>query len=64
MQEIAAGGNFQMFDYGHVENVIRYGTPSPPNYNLSEIAVPAYLVYGDNDLMVGKLVSSQSTQRG
>ncbi|GJQ83098.1 hypothetical protein Trydic_g20109 [Trypoxylus dichotomus] len=54
-QEIEDNGNFQCFDYGEVGNMIEYGTPTPPLYNLTNIQVPTYLMYGINDLMVSPI---------
>ncbi|CAO1318168.1 unnamed protein product [Diamesa serratosioi] len=44
-------GKFRMFDYGLTKNLLKYGSLSPPNYNLGSITAPVYLHYGDNDWM-------------
>jgi lysosomal acid lipase/cholesteryl ester hydrolase len=44
-----SGDSFLHFDYGSAENLKRYGTTYPPEYNLTKVTVPVYLVYGDND---------------
>lgn len=40
---------FRKYDYGWVRNVLKYGSSTPPDYDLSLITAPVYLVYGDND---------------
>lgn len=57
-QEIEDYGNFQCFDYGKEGNLKEYGTETPPLYNLTNIEVPTYLMYADNDLMVNPIVST------
>ncbi|CAL8080476.1 unnamed protein product [Orchesella dallaii] len=47
-QTIASCG-FQQFDYGPVENLVRYGTLLPPAYNLTKITAPTYFFRGDYD---------------
>lgn len=42
-----------MYDYGTLENRIRYGRDSPPSYDLTKISVPINLHYGLNDWLVG-----------
>ncbi|XP_022908916.2 lipase 3-like [Onthophagus taurus] len=54
-QEIANKGNFQYFDYGKEENMVRYGSLTPPLYNSTNIPVPVYLMYSDNDSMANKI---------
>ncbi|CAL8131345.1 unnamed protein product [Orchesella dallaii] len=43
---------FQRFDYGASKNLLEYGSPKPPLYNMSGISVPIYLFYGENDNLV------------
>jgi hypothetical protein len=43
------GESFLYFDYGPAENLERYGTTYPPEYNLTQVTVPVYLVHADND---------------
>ncbi|XP_063830436.1 lipase 3-like [Ostrinia nubilalis] len=40
---------FRQFDYGHSENVRRYGSSQPPKYNLKNIVAPISLFYSDAD---------------
>lgn len=44
-------GKFRQYDYGRAENKRRYGTPEPPDYDLSKMTIPTFLHYGLNDLM-------------
>ena len=37
------------FDYGKTENLIRYGTAHPPEYNLTRVMTPVLLIHADND---------------
>jgi len=43
---------FQQFDYGKKDNLIKYGTETPPEYNLSKIRNKICLLAGEADLMV------------
>lgn len=52
-QEIQEKGNFQNFDYGPEENMKRYGTKVPPQYNLENISTPIALFYAQNDWLAG-----------
>lgn len=42
-------GKFRMFDYGLAKNLLKYGSFSPPNYDLSSVTAPVFLHYSDND---------------
>jgi lysosomal acid lipase/cholesteryl ester hydrolase len=42
-------GKFRMYDWGLVENMQRYGSASPPDYNLNQVTARVFLHYGDND---------------
>lgn len=44
---------FRRFDYGWIENLIQYGSTSPPNYDLSKVTAPVALFYSDNDALAG-----------
>ncbi|XP_047998456.1 LOW QUALITY PROTEIN: lipase 3-like [Leguminivora glycinivorella] len=48
-QEIRNKGQFQMFDYGHDGNMIKYGRPVPPQYPLQTITLPIALFGAQND---------------
>ncbi|KFB46694.1 AGAP003082-PB-like protein [Anopheles sinensis] len=44
---------FQQFDYGHdKDNLIHYGSPTPPVYNLTLATVPVVIYYGLNDWLI------------
>jgi hypothetical protein len=36
-------------DWGTKENMIQYGQPTPPPYNLTTVTAPVVVFYGDND---------------
>lgn len=42
---------FRMFDFGLTTNLLKYGSFSPPDYNLAAVTAPVYLHYSDNDWM-------------
>ncbi|XP_018568985.1 lipase 3-like [Anoplophora glabripennis] len=54
-QEIKNQGNFQEYDYGTAGNMIEYGTPTPPQYKLSNIKRPIYLMYAENDFFASPI---------
>lgn len=45
---------FSQFDYGKGENIKKYGQSEPPLYDLSNIDIPIYMYYGENDLLCTK----------
>uniref|UniRef100_A0A1Y1KDZ3 AB hydrolase-1 domain-containing protein n=2 Tax=Photinus pyralis TaxID=7054 RepID=A0A1Y1KDZ3_PHOPY len=47
--QLAISEQFQMYDYGMDENVKKYGTKTPPKYNISAITAPVALYYGGSD---------------
>ncbi|CAK1586200.1 unnamed protein product [Parnassius mnemosyne] len=47
-QGIADKG-FRRYDHGSLKNLRVYGSRKPPNYDLSNVVVPAFLHYSDND---------------
>ncbi|ERL86264.1 hypothetical protein D910_03673 [Dendroctonus ponderosae] len=49
-QEILSD-SFQQYDYGVVENLLHYGTPEPPTYNVSQITAPVAAYYAKNDFL-------------
>lgn len=55
-QEVNSG-KFRMYDYGYFGNKARYGSSSPPNYEVSNIKAPVALHYGDNDWLAAVKVS-------
>jgi pimeloyl-ACP methyl ester carboxylesterase len=40
---------FQMYDFGRLQNVLRYGQFTPTTYNMSAYNLPVYLFSGDQD---------------
>lgn len=45
-------------DWGTKENMIQYGQPTPPPYNLTTVTAPVVVFYGDNDwLATPKVIS-------
>ncbi|XP_014368912.2 lipase 1 [Papilio machaon] len=44
-----ASKEFRRYDHGIVKNIRLYGRRSPPKYNLSNIVVPIFFYYSDND---------------
>lgn len=55
LQEISSKGDFRQYDYGTDGNMIQYGQPTPPEYNLQDIQVPVYLMYADSDMLANPL---------
>jgi len=51
---------FRFYDYGEVENLQRYGQKDAPDYNLSQVTAPVYLLWGENDWLAPKEVSSEN----
>jgi len=49
LQNYNSGESFHRFDFGTSGNVKRYGTPEPPQYNLSLVQAPVNIIYGEND---------------
>ncbi|XP_029158385.1 lipase 3-like [Nylanderia fulva] len=47
---------FRQYDYGAMKNLIMYKSVEPPEYNLSNIALPMAIYYGNNDLMVAPII--------
>nr|XP_022911984.1 lipase 3-like [Onthophagus taurus] len=42
-------GEFRKYDYGLIQNLIKYGSVSPPSYNLNKITAPVAMIYSKND---------------
>ncbi|XP_077293220.1 lipase 3-like isoform X1 [Arctopsyche grandis] len=47
------------FDYGKEDNLIRYGTEKPPDYNITINVAPVVIYYAEND----KLISVNDTNK-
>lgn len=54
-------GTFRQFDYGD-KNMEIYNSPTPPDYNLSNVIVPTYIHCGSEDLLVSKKVMTISIE--
>jgi lysosomal acid lipase/cholesteryl ester hydrolase len=57
-KQIMDSGNFEMYDYGSInENLLHYGVSVPPKYNIQRIVeafknFPSFFIVGDNDALV------------
>ncbi|XP_069696794.1 lipase 3-like [Periplaneta americana] len=47
--QIFKSGRFCQYDYGLIDNLIRYHSIHPPSYNISEVKIPVALFYADGD---------------
>jgi hypothetical protein len=50
---------FQHYDYGKAENVEHYGTPTPPEYDVTKVTTPVVTFWGDNDWLAMPAVNTQ-----
>ncbi len=50
-------GTFRQYDYGPVENLLRYKNVLPPDYDWNNYKVPTVIYYGDNDNLAVPIVS-------
>lgn len=50
--QLINSGKFRQFDYGFVQNLLTYGSLSPPDYDLSKVSTPVYLHHGSNDWVI------------
>lgn len=49
--QLINSAKFRKFDYGWIQNLIKYGQMTPPDYDLSKITAPVYLHYSGNDYL-------------
>ncbi|XP_063373042.1 lipase 1-like [Cydia amplana] len=49
--QLVASQKFQRYDEGTPGNIERYGTPQPPEYDLSKVTSPVLLMTGQNDFL-------------
>lgn len=49
-------------DWGSKENIIRYGQPTPPPYNLTTVTAPVVVFWGENDWLATPKVMHISEQ--
>lgn len=47
--QVINSGEFKRYDYGEQKNMVTYGQPTPPMYDLSEITIPVAIYHGDVD---------------
>ncbi|XP_047121718.1 lipase 3-like [Schistocerca piceifrons] len=52
-QEVVSG-YFRQYDFGLLRNINKYGSTSPPDYNLRNISSPVIAMYGNGDWLVGE----------
>ncbi|XP_049938161.1 lipase 3-like [Schistocerca serialis cubense] len=52
-QEVVSG-HFRQYDFGLLRNIKKYGSTSPPDYNLRNIFSPVIAMYGNGDWLVGE----------
>lgn len=50
--QIIAKNSFQMYDYGKLENINKYGFKIPLAYNYTVIEIPLFIVYAKDDKFV------------
>lgn len=43
---------FRRYDYGRAKNLLMYHSAEPPEYDLSNVTVPIFMIYGNNDWLV------------
>ena len=58
--QLVNSGKFCKYDFGRQENMKRYGTPTPPEYDLSKVKTPVTLMWGENDWLADPRVSKNS----
>ncbi|XP_061713891.1 lysosomal acid lipase/cholesteryl ester hydrolase-like [Cydia pomonella] len=49
--QLVNSGRFSRFDFGEDINMVEYGLPSPPDYDVTKITVPVEMFYSDNDML-------------
>ncbi|VEN59465.1 unnamed protein product [Callosobruchus maculatus] len=52
--QVLRTGRFHPYDFGKKENLQRYKSRHPPNYKLSKITAPVYLIYSRNDWLASE----------
>ncbi|KAJ8937416.1 hypothetical protein NQ318_007875 [Aromia moschata] len=53
-------GSYQKYDYGRETNLRKYGSVTPPRYNLKNVTAPVALFYSENDIFVSEEVNRLS----
>lgn len=52
LHQIIATNSLQMYNYGTIGNINKYGFVKQPVYNYTNIEVPLYIIYAKNDKFV------------
>nr|AKM28433.1 gastric triacylglycerol lipase 1 [Aphis gossypii] len=52
MLQLLTSGRFGHYDYGPYGNMLHYHTKTAPDYDLSKITAPTYIIYSKNDSLV------------
>ncbi|XP_001951191.1 gastric triacylglycerol lipase [Acyrthosiphon pisum] len=52
MLQLLTSGRFNHYDYGPSENLLRYRTRTAPDYDLSRVTAPTYVIYSKEDTLV------------
>lgn len=50
---------FRQYDYGILKNFLMYKSFTPPDYNLSNVNMPLYIICANNDKLADKEVSTE-----
>lgn len=45
-------GLLSNYDYGKEGNINRYGSTTPPLYDLNRVEIPVKIYYGGNDIVI------------
>lgn len=53
-------GGFREYDYGTIQNTMKYGSLYPPKYKIKRVTAPVALVYAHNDWLSSPIVCSFS----
>lgn len=57
LQEVKSG-KFRQYDEGTAAgNIRKYGSPEPPEYDLSQLEVPVFMHYSLNDYLASSFVN-------
>lgn len=49
LQQFNYSGYFREYDYGILSNMAQYGRATPPQYDVTKITAPTYMIYSKND---------------
>lgn len=59
--QIVSSRRFSQYNHGTQKNMVRYGSMTPPVYNLSHVTCPVAVFVGDRDALATPLVSDSNT---